>query len=131
MRHRMEGMINAAKVKATSDRNEEYRIAKAKLSCLSILYDQARQFKAEKQGSREDFERIEAGLLKEIADAQKSLRKYNVGSHRIAITEEKSSISRIIQQDDKQNQLQYWYKQRINEDFCRPILVFPVLMVKN
>ena len=77
MRHRMEGMINAAKVKATSDRNEEYRIAKAKLSCLSILYDQAKQLMLEKDENRKEFKKIEADLLKEIADAQKSLRKYN------------------------------------------------------
>ena len=47
-------------------------IAKAKLSCLSILYDQAKNlndFKFEKE-----FKEVEAGLLKEIADAQKVLK---------------------------------------------------------
>ena len=53
-------------------------IAKAKLSCLSILYDQAKNlndFKFEKE-----FKEVEAGLLKEIADAQKVLKKYGENS---------------------------------------------------
>ncbi|MBR4515094.1 MAG: hypothetical protein IKO61_09445 [Lachnospiraceae bacterium] len=78
MRARMDGMINAAKVKATSDRNEEYRIAKAKLSCLSVLYDQAKNLLGKEH--EKDFKSIESGLLKEIADAQKSLKKYGENS---------------------------------------------------
>jgi hypothetical protein len=42
MRIRLEGMIAAAKVKSTSEKNANYRIAKAKLSCLTILLDQAK-----------------------------------------------------------------------------------------
>ena len=73
MRARMEGMINAAKAKATDSQNEAYRIAKAKLSCLSNLYDQARNL--QDKASRDDFTKIQEGLLKEIADAQTALKK--------------------------------------------------------
>ena len=75
MRLRMDGMINAAKAKATSDKDEGYRIAKAKLSCLSILYDQATTLKKESEDQK-NFNTIEKNLLKEIADAQKDLKKY-------------------------------------------------------
>ncbi len=86
MRIRMEGMIAAAKVKATSEKNENYRIAKAKLSCLTVLYDQAKHLH---QGKSKDFDKIEMGLLKEMAAAEKDLRKYGA----VAKWEEKLGIN--------------------------------------
>ena len=74
MRLRMEGMINAAKVKANSDKNEKYRIAKAKLSCFSVLLDQAKNL--QDKASMKDFIAIQRNLSKEIANAQKDLEKY-------------------------------------------------------
>ena len=73
MRLRMEGMINAAKVKSTSSANEGYRIAKAKITCLSMLFDQAKNLNTERS---KDFMKIQNGLMKEIADAQADLKKY-------------------------------------------------------
>ena len=73
MRARMEGMIRAAKVKSTSASNEEYRIAKAKLSCLTLLLDQAGNLRERKS---KDFDKIESNLKKEILDARKTLKKY-------------------------------------------------------
>lgn len=40
MRLRLEGMLAAAEVKATSKENEIYRKCKARLSCLTVLHDQ-------------------------------------------------------------------------------------------
>lgn len=59
MQLRMEGMLSAAEAKSTSDDNEVYLKAKAKVSCLMILKDQARNLMKE------------AALLKD----EKSLRK--------------------------------------------------------
>ncbi len=73
MRLRMEGMIEAAKVKSTSDKNENYRIAKAKLSCLTILLDQAQNLRQE---TSRDFDKIEKGLRSEMKAAEKELNKY-------------------------------------------------------
>lgn len=74
MRVRLEGMIYAAKAKSTSDKNEEYRIAKAQLSCLSVLLDQANMLENKKEAA--EFAKIEKGLKKEIAQAEKKLAKY-------------------------------------------------------
>ncbi len=74
MRARLDGMIYAAKAKSTSSKNEEYRIAKAKLSCLSVLLDQANMLKSEKEAAA--FAKVEKGLKKEIASAEKQLAKY-------------------------------------------------------
>ena len=97
MRLRMEGMINAAKVKSTSADNEEYRIAKAKLSCLSILYDQAIHLR-EKESK--DFDKIQTNLKKEIADAQKALKKYdkNSAQWREALGINKESIKKDLKE---------------------------------
>ncbi len=73
MRARLEGMINAAKVKATSKQDENYRIAKAKLSCLSTLLDQSEHLRSKKS---EYFDKVQADLQKEIESAKKDLQKY-------------------------------------------------------
>ena len=97
MRLRMEGMINAAKVKSTSADNEEYRIAKAKLSCLSILYDQAKNLREKKS---KDFDKIQANLKKEIADAQKTLKKHdkNTEQWKEALGINKESIKKDLKE---------------------------------
>ncbi len=75
MRVRMEGMIAAAKAKSTSDKNEGYRIAKAKVSCLSVLMDQANMLKKH-NNDEAAFIKIEKGLQKEMSEAEKQLSKY-------------------------------------------------------
>ena len=74
MRARMDGMIAAARVKATSKENEQYRIAKAKLSCLTILMDQAVNLQDTK--NQKSFLKIQKNLAKEIVDANKTLKQY-------------------------------------------------------
>ena len=73
MQARLKGMISAAKVKATSKKDEEYRIAKAKLSCYSTLFEQAEHLKERKS---EYFDQVFESLNKEIESAKKSLKKY-------------------------------------------------------
>ncbi|MCR4797322.1 MAG: hypothetical protein K5853_02625 [Lachnospiraceae bacterium] len=70
MQARLKGMISAAKVKATSKKDEEYRIAKAKLSCYSTLFEQAEHLK---EGKSEYFDKVFESLSKEIESAKKSL----------------------------------------------------------
>ncbi|MBQ6441042.1 MAG: hypothetical protein IJJ13_00415 [Lachnospiraceae bacterium] len=74
MRARMAGMIDAARVKATSAEDEKYRIAKAKLKCLTILHDQLQHLRIKEQ--EEDFIKTEKKLLKELNAAQKEAAKY-------------------------------------------------------
>ena len=74
MRIRMEAMINAAKVKATSEKNEKYRIAKAKLTCFNVLLDQAKNLQNDE--SKKDFAAIQRNLSKEIKNARAELEKY-------------------------------------------------------
>lgn len=75
MRARMDGMIEAAKVKAKSANDEGYRIAKAKLKCLTILHDQLSNLQTEEQ--KKDFKKEEKKLLKELNSAQKEMAKYS------------------------------------------------------
>ena len=87
MRARMEGMIAAAKVKATNKNNEEYRIAKAKLSCLTLLLDQAKNLQDE--ASQEKFQKIQKNLEGEIAGATETLKKYSqdIWKDRVGVNE--------------------------------------------
>lgn len=73
MRERMEGMIKAARVKSTSKEDEEFRIAKARLSCLTILKEQAEHLRT--KATERYFNKIEANLTKEIEKERKSLSK--------------------------------------------------------
>ena len=70
MQERLEGMIEAAKVKATSEDDEKYRISKAKLSCLTILRDQVRN---SPDRESEFFSRMEADLSIQIEEEKKVL----------------------------------------------------------
>ncbi len=75
MRARMDGMIEAAKVKAKSADDEGYRVAKAKLKCLTILHDQLVNLQTDEQ--RKDFAKAKKDLLKELNSAQKEMAKYS------------------------------------------------------
>ena len=75
MRARMAGMIDAAKVKATSAEDEGYRIAKAKLKCLSVLHDQLLHLKTDEH--RAEFVKAEKKLIKELNSARKEMTKYS------------------------------------------------------
>lgn len=77
IRARLEGMLNAAEVKSRSKENESYRKLKAKVSCLTILKEQAdslyqNERKADlKQKLGKEIERIDKELQKAQGDATK------------------------------------------------------------
>lgn len=80
MRLRMEGMVQAAETKSTSDENEIYLKSKAKISCLMILYDQIRNLtkEAKLKGDQKSVEKLEKkkrDLSKELKKVQKDMRE--------------------------------------------------------
>lgn len=78
MRVRLDGMIAVAKVKAKNKENEEYRISKAKYSCLTTLKDQLEHLLGGNGGT--DYEKIKTRLDKETAAALSALNRYSPSS---------------------------------------------------
>jgi len=76
MKARMEGMINAAKVKATSKEDEKFRIAKAQYSCLTALRDQIEHLRIDVKGKDVFFDSEQEKLETELKSAKKALKKY-------------------------------------------------------
>lgn len=109
MRLRMEGMVQAAETKSTSEDNEIYLKSKAKISCLMILYDQLKYLKKEAKYKEElksvqKLEKKEKALRKELTKVQNEMKenlpttdqkwKHKNGIYELAAAEELSYYRR-------------------------------------
>ncbi len=75
MQLRMAAMEEAAKAKATSKKNEAYRISKAKYSCLMVLRRQLNELKKKKGQNPDSIAREEQELERNIASALRNMQK--------------------------------------------------------
>lgn len=73
---RLEGMKNAARAKATSKDDEEYRIAKATLSCLHTMLDQVNYLRLEAVKHKDYFDAMQADLNSQIETEKAKVSKY-------------------------------------------------------
>lgn len=77
MKARLEGMKAAAEVKSRSKENEAYRVLKAKISCLTLLKEQAKELRASTNDERmsatlkKEWERIS----EELGEAETEMKK--------------------------------------------------------
>lgn len=77
MEARLLGMKKAAEVKSTSKENEAYRVAKAEISCYSVLKEQAQELikAAQNEKTKEDLRKELRGIMKELSKAEKEMRR--------------------------------------------------------
>ena len=76
MRLRMKGMESAAKAKATDENDENYRILKSRLSCLTVLKDQLEALSQDETITKKEAEKFasaRAGLESEIEEVKNSI----------------------------------------------------------
>lgn len=86
MRLRMEGMLSAAETKSTSEENEAYLKAKAKVSCLMVLKDQIKNLKKQAellkdQRSVQKLKKKETSIQKELREAREYMAEYVITSN--------------------------------------------------